>query len=499
MKRKPKAILSSAAALALALQLAFVPAASGAPAGVTLIVDGAKVVTDAAPRLSGGTVLVPLYVIRDSLGAEVAWDAATRVVTAAKGDTKVVLAEGEKKAVVTKGGKETALELDEPAVLENGRLLVPVRVFASAFSAEVGWDAKSQTVRLTFAIAGEEGKAGPQGPAGAKGDKGDTGAPGPAGAKGDTGAQGPAGAKGDTGAQGAAGAKGDTGAQGPAGAKGDTGAQGPAGAKGDTGAPGPAGAKGDTGAPGPAGAKGDTGAQGPAGAKGDKGDTGAQGPAGAKGDKGDTGAQGPAGAKGDKGDTGAPGPIGPQGATGPAGPQGPPGTGGAAAILPFASGVPATVTTIAGGLPGTFSLLGFGSSVSGVSSMAGTIDLTGASGTLLNFGFSMPRAGTVTSMSGFFSTTTAMSLVGTNVTIQLQLYKASYGNVFEQVPGATVTLAPSLTGVIAIGSSSTGVTDGLSIPVEAGSRLLLVASATATGLSLINTVQGYASAGLEIQ
>ena len=43
-----------------------------------------------------------------------------------------------------------------------------------------------------------------------------------------------------------------------------------------------------------------------------------------------------------------------------------------------------------------------------------------------------------------------------------------------------------------------GITTGLSIPVTAQSRLLMVFSATSSGLSLINTVVGYASAGIEI-
>ncbi|WP_334293931.1 hypothetical protein [Enterocloster lavalensis] len=64
--------------------------------------------------------------------------------------------------------------------------------------------------------------------------------------------------------------------------------------------------------------------------------------------------------------------------------------------------------------------------------------------------------------------------------------------------GVVVTLAPALTGVISIGSLSNGLTSGLSIPVTAGTRLLLVFSTTASGVSLVNTVAGYANAVLAI-
>ncbi|WP_330999687.1 exosporium glycoprotein BclB-related protein, partial [Bacillus amyloliquefaciens] len=170
------------------------------------------------------------------------------------------------------------------------------------------------------------------------------------------------------------------------------------------------------------------------------------------------------------------------------------------AIIPFASGLPTAVTTIAGGLIGTVSLVGFGNSVTGVSvGGGGAIDLTGAGGTLLNFAFSVPRSGTITSIAAYFSTTAALSLVGSTVTITAQLYSSTVpNNTFTPIPGASVTLAPPLTGVLSIGSISNGITTGLNIAVTPQTRLLMVFSATATGLSLINTVAGYASAGVTI-
>ncbi|KAA5532494.1 hypothetical protein F0919_17060 [Taibaiella lutea] len=170
------------------------------------------------------------------------------------------------------------------------------------------------------------------------------------------------------------------------------------------------------------------------------------------------------------------------------------------AILPFASGLPVVVTTVAGGLAGTGSLVGFGSSATGVSLLGTTIDLTGAGGTLLNFAFVAPRSGTISSMTAHFSLTAAVSLLGTSVNINAQLYSAPSGsNTFSPVPGAVVTLAPGLSGVsLAIGTTATGITTGLSIPVVAGNRYLLVFSSTASGLNLVNTIAGYASAGINI-
>ncbi|MEK4158233.1 MULTISPECIES: exosporium glycoprotein BclB-related protein [Paenibacillus] len=287
-----------------------------------------------------------------------------------------------------------------------------------------------------------------------------------------------------TGATGATGATGSVGATGATGGTGVTGATG----AGATGATGAAGATGATGATGTAGATGATGTAGVTGATGTAGATGATGTAGA------TGATGTAGV------TGATGTAGATGATGTAGATGATGTAGAGAIIPYSSGLPVAMTTVLGGLLNTSSAVGFGSSATNISITGGTIDLTGAAGTLLNFAFSVPRTGTLTSMAAYFSATSSVSLVGSTVTITAQLYRSTTpNNTFTAVPGALVTLSPPLTGLIALGTISSGNTTGLSIPVTVGERLLLVFTSTVTaGIDVATTVAGYASAGVTI-
>lgn len=225
--------------------------------------------------------------------------------------------------------------------------------------------------------------------------------------------------------------------------------------------------------------------------RGRTGATGATGPAGAAGAAGVEGATGPTGATGATGSAGATGATGPTGATG----------NGSSAIIPYASGTPVTLTTVLGGLVGTTSLIGFGSSVTGVSLTGGNIDLTGGAGTLLNFAYSMPEAGVITSISAYFSTTAALSLEVTTVTITAQLYQsATPDNTFSPVAGAVVTLAPPLTGAaLPIGTISNGITTGLSIPVTAQTRLLMVYSATVTaGIDTATIIAGYASGGVAL-
>jgi len=272
------------------------------------------------------------------------------------------------------------------------------------------------------------------------------------------------------------------GARGPRGARGLAGVTGAAGAVGATGATGAAGAAGAQGLPGPTG---------PAGTQGPAGVQGVQGATGAAGATGSTGPTGPTGA------TGAAGPTGATGVTGATGATGATGSSGAGAILMSGSGSPVQLTTIAGGLSGNVSEIpaeGIGVT-NGVTTSGSTIDVTNTD----NQAEIMPRDGTITSMSAYFSTSAAQSLVGTTVTVTAQLYESNTpDDTFTPVPGAIVTLAPALTGVLAVGTISNGTTTGLSIPVTNQTRMMVVFSATAAGITLINTIPGYANAGIGI-
>lgn len=138
--------------------------------------------------------------------------------------------------------------------------------------------------------------------------------------------------------------------------------------------------------------------------------------------------------------------------------------------------------------------MGFGSSEPSVTILGGTID----TGAILNFAYSMPRDGIITDIAGFFSTTVALALVGSDLNLHMQLYQSTTpDNIFTPIAGAVVDL-PALTGIVAVGDTINASVHGLAIPVTADTRLLLVIYATATGLSLINTALGYASAGVSI-
>ncbi len=99
---------------------------------------------EVAPLIENGRTLVPLRTIFEAMGASVAWDANTRIITATQGDTLVILPLDSKTAAVN-GHNYT---LEAPAKIVNSRTLVPLRFIAEALTATVRWDGSTRTIYI---------------------------------------------------------------------------------------------------------------------------------------------------------------------------------------------------------------------------------------------------------------------------------------------------------------------------------------------------------------
>ncbi|WP_375091294.1 exosporium glycoprotein BclB-related protein (plasmid) [Peribacillus sp. RS7] len=164
-------------------------------------------------------------------------------------------------------------------------------------------------------------------------------------------------------------------------------------------------------------------------------------------------------------------------------------------MIPFASGVaPITLTSVLG-LADTGGLIGFGSSVSGVSIAGGLITIA-----VGDFAFVVPRAGTIESISAFFSATVGV-IISEDVTVRAQLWRSTTANssTFTPIPGAFVDLAPDFTPLVVLGDNASNTNNSISIPVSAGDKLLMVFSLEDSGvLVLLDSLTGFASAGIAI-
>lgn len=97
------------------------------------------------PEIVNSRTMVPLRSIFEAMGAQVQWDGATQTVTATRGSDKIVMTVGQNGYTV--GG--AAKTMDTPPMILNERTMVPVRVVAESFGADVTWHAASATVIIT--------------------------------------------------------------------------------------------------------------------------------------------------------------------------------------------------------------------------------------------------------------------------------------------------------------------------------------------------------------
>jgi len=98
-----------------------------------------------APVMSGGSVLVPMRAIFESLDASVKWDQKTQTITSVKGSSQIKLKMGSKQAVVN--GKNVTL--DSAPRMVKGTTMVPLRFVATALGADVKWDSSEKMVNIT--------------------------------------------------------------------------------------------------------------------------------------------------------------------------------------------------------------------------------------------------------------------------------------------------------------------------------------------------------------
>ena len=97
------------------------------------------------PELLNSRTLVPLRSIFEAMGAEVKWDNATSTAIAKRDGIEIKIQIGANE--MYKDGK--AIAVDVPAQLVNSRTMVPVRVIAEAFGADVQWNGNGRVVLIT--------------------------------------------------------------------------------------------------------------------------------------------------------------------------------------------------------------------------------------------------------------------------------------------------------------------------------------------------------------
>lgn len=102
-------------------------------------------IIDAVPYIENSRTMVPVRVVSENFGAEVSWDDASRKVTIVSGETKVELTIDSDTALVN----GAATTLDTPAVIKDGRTMVPLRFVGETLGKNVEYVDASKQILIT--------------------------------------------------------------------------------------------------------------------------------------------------------------------------------------------------------------------------------------------------------------------------------------------------------------------------------------------------------------
>lgn len=117
-------------------------AAAAAP--IKVAVDTQWVSFSVDPLLDGGSTLVQMRPLFETMGIALTWNQQNQTITGQKGSMSFTLKVGSTKAVLN--GKE--IKLDKPARVVRGNTLVPLRFVGEATGGLVVWDPKNREITI---------------------------------------------------------------------------------------------------------------------------------------------------------------------------------------------------------------------------------------------------------------------------------------------------------------------------------------------------------------
>ncbi|WP_215492030.1 copper amine oxidase N-terminal domain-containing protein [Fenollaria sporofastidiosus] len=140
--------MKKALCLGLALIIMLSVAAIAKEEPVKIYINKGIIPSDQPPIIKNSRVLVPLRVIAEQLGADVSYEAKERRVNINKDEISMTLVIGDDTIWYSDKEKSGPVAIDVPAMIKNGRTMVPLRAVAELFDMNVKWDGKKRAVYI---------------------------------------------------------------------------------------------------------------------------------------------------------------------------------------------------------------------------------------------------------------------------------------------------------------------------------------------------------------
>lgn len=119
---------------------------------IKVVINNQDLYTVDKPIIIGGRTMLPLRAIGEAMGCEVIWVSGTQTANLKNESTIVSMQIGNTNITRVKrtNQEQKLLQTDVPPMLINDRTYIPVRAFAEALDAVVGWDATTNTVMIVY-------------------------------------------------------------------------------------------------------------------------------------------------------------------------------------------------------------------------------------------------------------------------------------------------------------------------------------------------------------
>ncbi|HPD01028.1 MAG TPA: N-acetylmuramoyl-L-alanine amidase [Acetivibrio sp.] len=117
------------------------------PSDAIIAVEGTIINPERQPITIDGRILVPARSTFEMIGVRTDWYPEHEVVKMVKGNNYITMSMGGKSAYVN----GTVKNMEAPAVLVDGTVMVPIRFVAENFDSSVGWDGKNRMAYIGYA------------------------------------------------------------------------------------------------------------------------------------------------------------------------------------------------------------------------------------------------------------------------------------------------------------------------------------------------------------